>query len=167
MPLLSHLQVLHPSLQSVLVSRIIAHLLTDPEAAAASIGMETISLTTDERKHDASYDMCIASWAYWLITAFSPSAVGSEDEAAKVEEAAVGLVAGLGPGGGNADAKAYVPHIFSNLFGALTEAHQRTLSPRCTLQEIPSASGGDLRVALRSRTRRRISELHHRGASLT
>ena len=121
-PLLSHLQVLHPGLQSVLVSKIIAHLLTDPAAADANAEMETISLGADDRRRDASYDMCIASWAYWLVTAFSPNTSDPEDEAAKIEEAAVALIKGLGPTGGTADTKAYVFLPFVIPSGSLTGA---------------------------------------------
>lgn len=95
-PLLAHLQALHPSLQSILVSKIIAGLLREPEAVT-SAEIETISLDISGRERDPSYDMCIASWAFWLITAFNAASVDPDDETARIEEAAVALITGLGP----------------------------------------------------------------------
>ncbi|EKM60757.1 uncharacterized protein PHACADRAFT_155862 [Phanerochaete carnosa HHB-10118-sp] len=104
-PLLSHLQALHPDLQSVLISRIITSLLSDSDATVSSAEMDTIPLAANERKRDASYHMCVASWAHWLVTSFRASTADAEDETL-AEEAAAGLITGLGPSGGTSDTKA-------------------------------------------------------------
>ena len=93
-PLLAHLQALHPTLQSVLVSRIIAGLFDNPGPAIANVELETISLDHDERRREASYNMCAAAWAYWLITGSGTCPLEFEDRA---EEAVVSLIMGLGP----------------------------------------------------------------------
>ncbi|KIP08546.1 hypothetical protein PHLGIDRAFT_69150 [Phlebiopsis gigantea 11061_1 CR5-6] len=95
-PLLAHLHALHPSLQHVLLYRIISTLLSNPMAPDSTTELETISLDATDRLRDPSYDMCLASWAFWLISSGSGSA-DPDDEMAKMEEAAVALVTGLGP----------------------------------------------------------------------
>ena len=57
---------------------------------------ETISLDASNHTRDPTYDMCLASWAFWITTSNSSSA-DPDDEMAKVEEAAVALVTSLGP----------------------------------------------------------------------
>lgn len=103
-PLLTHLQALHPSLHSVLVSKIIAALLANSDAGPAE--SETISLAADAQRRDTSYDMCAAGWAHWLLAAFRPAGEAAADDAARTEEAIVALMTGLGPGSSAGDAKA-------------------------------------------------------------
>lgn len=139
-PLLSHLQALHPSLHSVLVSRIVAVLLTDPESASSrDAEAETILFDGGERKHDPSYDMCLASWAHWILTAFDTGVVDTEDDAARVEEAAAALVIGLGPHatGSTRDTRAYVHQLADKSHSLDLYFSQGPISARHTLQKSP------------------------------
>ncbi|EIW64980.1 Las1-domain-containing protein [Trametes versicolor FP-101664 SS1] len=96
-PLLSHLQSLHPTLPLRLVSAISAYL-AQPVAAPQD-DPEIVSLSvvapTDEPKADPSYDLCLASWAKWLVD--SCSNADTEDAEDIREAALVRIVASLGP----------------------------------------------------------------------
>ncbi|OJT14018.1 Protein LAS1 [Trametes pubescens] len=96
-PLLSHLQTLHPTLPLRLVSAISAYLAQpihtpndDPEIVSLSV-----TVSTDEPKADPSYDICLASWAKWLVD--SCSNADTEDAEDIREAALVRIIASLGP----------------------------------------------------------------------
>ena len=91
-----------PLLRAVLVAKIVDALLPEADAAAGGAELETISLA-EPRRRDASYDMCLASWAHWLVAA---PAAGTAADHTPLEEAAVALITGLGPVVGSTDAKA-------------------------------------------------------------
>ncbi|KAI0662478.1 Las1-like-domain-containing protein [Cubamyces menziesii] len=98
-PLLTHLQSLHPNLPLHLVAAITAHLSRPAPTSdgGAAFQSETVSLTEDAPKADPSYDLCLASWAKWLV---DNCAGGSEDadEAEDIRESAiVRIVSTLGP----------------------------------------------------------------------
>ncbi|KAA1468458.1 Las1-domain-containing protein [Dentipellis sp. KUC8613] len=89
--LLEHLIAHHPMLPSVLLSRIIAHLTAEQDALP---GEETSTGTTAPRPHqDPSYDLCLASWAMWLMAARDTEANGVPYR----DHAFLMLTNGLGP----------------------------------------------------------------------
>ncbi|RPD81634.1 Las1-domain-containing protein [Lentinus tigrinus ALCF2SS1-7] len=102
-PLLSHLQSLHPALPLHLVSAITAHLSRPISAGAAApntdFGADSVSLemALDEPKTDPSYDICLASWAKWLIDNCT-SGTTDPDEATELRESiVVRIVSALRP----------------------------------------------------------------------
>ncbi|CAL1696177.1 unnamed protein product [Somion occarium] len=95
-PLLEHIHSLHPNFSSILISRIVATLLTDTDASKGFIDSEAIISLQDDRKRDLSYDLCLASWAYWLTETYVTE---HEDTAAELkrEDVLIALISGLGP----------------------------------------------------------------------
>jgi len=82
-PLLSHLQSHHADLPSVLADHIIARLLSN--------GVEA---RTGSTLHDLSFDMCLARWVMWIISAW-----GFEDSEKDLEkDVTATFVTALGPG---------------------------------------------------------------------
>lgn len=99
-------------------------LLSEPEVSVdPDTEVETISLNpTDSSQRDQSYDMCIASWAFWLIMAFNVGVVEPEDELTKMEGAVVTLITGLGPASGTGvDSKAWVLRVLSKTSCSLSD----------------------------------------------
>ncbi|KAI8995690.1 Las1-domain-containing protein [Trametes punicea] len=98
-PLLSQLRNLHPSIPLHLVSAIVAQL-SRPAAASdanAAFQSETVSLAEDGPKTDRSYDLCLASWAKWLVDDCT-SSPSEADEAEDIRDAIiVRIVTVLGP----------------------------------------------------------------------
>ncbi|KAI0639041.1 Las1-domain-containing protein [Trametes polyzona] len=104
-PLLTHLQSLHPTLSLHLVSAITAHLAQPTPSPSVNTsgsfdGPEIVSLSAptpaDEPRADPSYDLCLASWAKWLVDN-SPSASSSDDLEDLRDAALVRIVSALGP----------------------------------------------------------------------
>ena len=93
-PLLAHMHVLHPSLPSVLVQRIVAHLTTAEQYVEEAI----IKVDAKGSTRDLSYDMCLASWAHWAVCTYD---VGEEDEEDTTglhrEDVVISLATNLGP----------------------------------------------------------------------
>ncbi len=96
--LLAHLQALHPSLPSILVYRIVSHLLPNSQSPSEPLEEETLLLAEKTTKRDFSYDLCLASWAKHLIDTWGIEArnEGSETELKKSEVVAK-ILSSLGP----------------------------------------------------------------------
>ncbi len=102
-PLLAHLQALHPTLPLHLVSAITAHLSRAVSSEASSSRTDftadsvSLDMAVDEPKTDPSYDICLASWAKWLLDNCT-SGVADADEAAELREnMVVRIVSALRP----------------------------------------------------------------------
>ncbi|KAI0724189.1 Las1-domain-containing protein [Cerioporus squamosus] len=100
-PLLTHLQTLHPALPLHLVAAITTHLSrpVSPGTSSTDFTADSVSLdmAVDEPKTDPSYDMCLASWAKWLVDNCT-SGVADADEAAELREnIVVRIVSALRP----------------------------------------------------------------------
>lgn len=84
--LLAHLQSLHPTLPTILTSKIISRLgaPTEPNAAAQKPDADIVLLDADEerekQRQDASYDRCVAGWANWLVDTYSRRDDEDEDD---------------------------------------------------------------------------------------
>ncbi|KAM5532761.1 hypothetical protein V8D89_013558 [Ganoderma adspersum] len=100
-PLLNHLQSLHPTLALHLVTAITSHLSRSPAPSPpnADFGAETVSLAmdTDEPKADPTYDLCLASWAKWLVNNCATDVSDPEDAAELREGVIVRIVTALRP----------------------------------------------------------------------
>ncbi|OSD05862.1 Las1-domain-containing protein [Trametes coccinea BRFM310] len=95
-PLLSHLQTLHPTLPLHLISAMTAQLSMPASSSSGSAAFqsETVSLSDDTPKADPSYELCLASWAKWLVDNCS----SADDDAEDIRDTAiVRIVASLGP----------------------------------------------------------------------
>ena len=66
-PLITHVYASHRSIPSVLISKIIAYI-SAGSSVLERLEADTISLSQDER--DASYDVCLAAWANWLVNTY-------------------------------------------------------------------------------------------------
>ncbi|KAI0761207.1 Las1-like-domain-containing protein [Trametes elegans] len=98
-PLLSHLQSLHPTLPLHIVSAIGVHL-AHPVPSGPGFGSEAVPLVAEEPKGDPTYDICLASWAKWLIDNCASGESGDDRDTLEDirERAIVRVVAALGPG---------------------------------------------------------------------
>ncbi|KZT06264.1 Las1-domain-containing protein [Laetiporus sulphureus 93-53] len=109
-PLLTHLHILHPTLPSVLVFRILSHLTSgSSDRPSNDFGAETVSLVVDDGKLHISYDRCLAAWANWAVDTYADKATENEEGDDEEDEPALrraGVVAkliiSLGPAGGEA-----------------------------------------------------------------
>lgn len=72
------------------MSRIISHLLTDASTTSSAFDADA---DPDVRLDDPSYDLCLASWAMWLIDGSEQDA----ESAVRKDDAFVMLANGLGP----------------------------------------------------------------------
>ncbi|THH12880.1 hypothetical protein EW146_g7287 [Bondarzewia mesenterica] len=90
-PLLSHLRTQHPTFPALLISRIISRLLAD---TSTPLDADT-NINSDLPQEDASYDLCLASWAMWLVDAGDQQ--DADGSASRRDEAFVTLANGLGP----------------------------------------------------------------------
>jgi ribosomal biogenesis protein LAS1 len=85
-PLLSHVQSLHPTFHSVLVSHIVSRLLSDP------------STRSQPYVPDHSYEMCLASWIVFLLrTSDAEENSSSDSEVLSARNVVVSLLNDLGP----------------------------------------------------------------------
>ncbi len=101
-PLLNHIQVIHPALSSILVSKIISSLFNTDDEDHVAEEEENIALDSGgDAKRDLSYEMCVASWVNWLVSTFGNDNVtengDNEEKKLKRENAVVALVTDLGP----------------------------------------------------------------------
>ncbi len=100
-PLLNHLQALHPTLALHLGTAITSHLSRGPEPSPPNtdFGAETVSLAmaTDEPKADPTYDLCLASWAKWLVDNCTTGVSDLENAAEIREGVIVRIVSALRP----------------------------------------------------------------------
>ncbi|KAI0651506.1 Las1-domain-containing protein [Trametes meyenii] len=102
-PLLSDIQALHPTLPLHLVSAITAHLSRPPPTANAEPGPKDaelilLSAPTEELKTDPSYDLCLASWAKWLVDNCTKAVVDADEAEDLRESVVVRIISSLGPG---------------------------------------------------------------------
>ena len=108
MPLLTHLQTLHPRLSLRIAASIATHLAHAQRADASpadDFSAESVSLSapaadSGEQRADPSYDLCLAGWARWLAEtgACVGTDVGAEEAAELREGVVVHLVSVLGNG---------------------------------------------------------------------
>lgn len=106
-PLLEHLHALHPSLPSVLMGNAIKILLSAQEELVSTVEADTISFADGVGgARDPSYDMCLASWAFWLATELEDGSGSSDNDSRVVEEAVVSLITRLGPMSRTSDTQA-------------------------------------------------------------
>ncbi|KAH9846636.1 Las1-domain-containing protein [Lenzites betulinus] len=107
-PLLTHLHTLHPTFPLHLVSAITAHLTSPTSGSGANPAADafdgsaeivplSVSIPADEPKADPSYDLCLASWAKWLVDHCTDAPAQAEDAEDLREAAVVRIVAALGP----------------------------------------------------------------------
>ncbi|TFY51986.1 hypothetical protein EVG20_g10753 [Dentipellis fragilis] len=91
--LLEHLIAHHPMLPSVLLSRIITHLTAEQDALVLPTEEASTETTTPRPHQDPSYDICLASWAMWLMDTRDAEANGVPYR----DHAFLLLANGLGP----------------------------------------------------------------------
>ncbi|KAI0358997.1 Las1-domain-containing protein [Trametes cingulata] len=97
-PLLTHLQGLHPTLPVHLVSTITTQLIRPVPSTSGGFDADSVPLSVEEPKADPSYDLCLASWAKWLVDNCSNGNGGNAEDAEEIREnAIVRIVASLGP----------------------------------------------------------------------
>jgi ribosomal biogenesis protein LAS1 len=98
LPLLSHICTLHPSFASILVSRVITAIVPLEEESSQQTE-DVISLSGEDNgsSRDASYELCAASWANWLLDSFEdPAKLSDEDKNMRRTNAVVNLVSSMG-----------------------------------------------------------------------
>ncbi|CDO72746.1 hypothetical protein BN946_scf184990.g29 [Trametes cinnabarina] len=137
-PLLSHLQTLHPTLPVHLVSAISAHLSHRPPTQNTGLAFqtETVSLSDEAPKADPSYDLCLASWAKWLIDNCA-SASADADDAEDIRDAAiVRIVSSLGPD----SAASGISKAASALLQAFTAERPKLATALSILSQTPARS---------------------------
>ncbi|TFK93050.1 Las1-domain-containing protein [Polyporus arcularius HHB13444] len=169
-PLLAHLQALHPALPLHLVSAITAHLsrAVSPEASSTDFTADSVSLNmaVDEPKTDPSYDICLASWAKWLLDNCT-SGVADADEAAELREnMVVRIVSALRPdrvdGGASRAANA--------LLQVISAERPKLAAALSILSQNPSQSSKDVDgnvVAVMDTRLNALLALQHAGAADT
>lgn len=93
-PLISHVHSLHASLPLVLVHKIIAHLTSSEQYVEEAV----INVEADSSSRDLSYDMCIASWANWVVHTYGSDGDEEEDASSMSrEDVIVTLATSLSP----------------------------------------------------------------------
>ena len=97
--LITHVCAMHGSLASVLVSKIIAHLNSASGPPLEGSDGDTILLSQEER--DNSYDVCLATWANWMVKTFDTVGQGSDGDETiphlSREEVIISLLSSLRP----------------------------------------------------------------------
>ncbi|KAI0085676.1 Las1-domain-containing protein [Irpex rosettiformis] len=98
-PLLTHIHAHHPSFPSILISRLITVIIPPDQDSPSHPPVETISLNVedDSNTRDLSYELCIASWAHWMVESFvCSSGEEEEDRRSRRANAVASLVSGIG-----------------------------------------------------------------------
>ncbi|KAI0374539.1 Las1-domain-containing protein [Pilatotrama ljubarskyi] len=141
-PLLTHLQSLHHTLPLHLVSAITAQLARPIPSTSAGFDADSVPLSVEEPKTDPSYDLCLASWAKWLIDNCSDGTPSGAEEAEEIREnAIVRIVASLGPNSGAAGTSKAVRALLQ----ALCEERPKLATALSVLSQQPAqASATDL-----------------------
>ncbi|KAH8086651.1 Las1-domain-containing protein [Cristinia sonorae] len=98
-PLIAHVHSIHRSFSSALVSKILSHLSSRSSTTVDGSEADTILLLQDGR--DTSYDVCLATWANWLMNTYESDGYGSEgnndQSALSRENVVISLLGALRP----------------------------------------------------------------------
>lgn len=72
--------------------------MTPTEAEGSRILAESDAIISlqDVNKRDLSYDLCLASWAYWIVDTHATDE-DNDDDGFRREDIIVSLISGLGP----------------------------------------------------------------------
>ncbi|KAL4244574.1 hypothetical protein ABKN59_009945 [Abortiporus biennis] len=111
-PLLSHVTVLHPTLPSTLINKIISHLTPNVDVPLTDVFQQQENISLDEdtsTNRELSYDICLASWAKWIVDNWevedtdtdddddNENGGGDREQKLRREDVVVSLITALGP----------------------------------------------------------------------
>ncbi|KAI0793360.1 Las1-like-domain-containing protein [Abortiporus biennis] len=162
-PLLSHVTVLHPTLPSTLINKIISHLTPNVDVPLTDVfqQQENISLEDDtSTNRELSYDICLASWAKWIVDNWEVEDIDTDDDddenengggdreqKLRREDVVISLITALGPTKeannvtSEKESKAYdsIPNRYSRIIWLMSKISAYALhSPRALLKALCS-----------------------------